>query len=111
MGGRAASGHNRPVRRFLLLAAVAAALFSAGVAGAAVWDHTHPGDDSQRLWVADWTCRHFGRECDLPKPWHEGWHHREPRYHAAFGGGLAVSAACAALWAAGRRRSRQNQRL
>jgi hypothetical protein len=99
------------VRILLLVAAVSAALFAAGVAGAAVWDHTHPGDDSQTLWVAAWTCEHAGRGCDRPRPWHEGWHRREPRYEAAFAGGVALSAACATLWAAGRGRRRQNQRL
>ena len=85
-------------RGLLLVAAVAAALVTAAVGGAAVWDHTHPGDDSYRLWVAEWRCEHQGRDCGRPQPWHEGWHRREPIYHAAVGGGAAVSVACAAAW-------------
>jgi hypothetical protein len=97
-------------KHLLLVSAAVAALGAAAVAGTAVWDHTHPGDDSHRLWVADWECEHLNRECDQPKPWHEGWHRREPVYHLAFAatsGTALVSMAGWLLLARRRRRTEQ----
>ena len=98
----------RSWKRASLITATVATLCAGVIAATALWDHTHPGNDSHRLWVADWNCQVMKRDCDMPKPWHAGWHRREPVYHAAFAAASAIGLASAAAWyLLGRRKNDQ----
>jgi hypothetical protein len=78
-------------RIYLVLAAVGV-VAAAGIAAAAIIDHTHPRATPQREWVSDWYCRHHHVRCGDQKPWHEQWHEREPFYNYGFAGSLTVAA-------------------
>jgi hypothetical protein len=72
--------------------AVAAFLAAAGIAAGAIYDHTHPRPTPEREWVSEWYCTHYGRRCGDTKPWHQGWHEREPYYDYGFASTLTVAA-------------------
>jgi hypothetical protein len=78
--------------RVYLAIFVVAALATAGVAVAAVLDHTHPGPSTHAEWTAAWYCAHRHERCGEPEPWHLGWHQREPYYDAGFAGAATVAA-------------------